>query len=89
MPKKKRTDSRGKIHAPFTVTQVENLNAYQRVGLMHPFTCGNAGSQHPPLVATSKGWQCPVVDCDYTQNWAHEFMAWYSEQELRNGAYGS
>ena len=25
------------------------------------------------LIATENGWICPV--CDYTQNWAHNFMA--------------
>jgi hypothetical protein len=24
------------------------------------------------LIATEGGWICPV--CDYTQNWAHNFM---------------
>lgn len=26
------------------------------------------------LVATHDGWVCPVPTCDYTQNWAHDFM---------------
>ncbi len=46
---------------------------------MHPFTCANR-SNHPfvagdygVLVPTVRGWICPF--CDYTQNWAHGFMA--------------
>ena len=61
-----------KITTPFTEEQVEALNAYQEEGRFHPFTCGN-DSRHRNLVATPEGWRCP--DCDYTQNWAHGFMA--------------
>ena len=56
--------------APFTKEQVEKLNAYQAEGRMHPFTCVCSGS--PPLVATEEGWICN--QCDYTQDWAHDFM---------------
>lgn len=60
-----------KIEAPWTPEQVTRLNAFQRVGWFHPFTCGmNTG--HRVLVATPDGWVCP--DCAYTQNWAHAFM---------------
>lgn len=45
---------------------------------MHPFTCANRGD-HPEiagdkgiLVPTTRGWICPI--CDYTQDWAHDFM---------------
>lgn len=45
---------------------------------MHPFTCGNR-DDHPEiagdkgvLVPTTRGWICPI--CDYTQDWAHDFM---------------
>lgn len=45
---------------------------------MHPFTCANR-SDHPVvagdrgvLVPTVRGWICPF--CDYTQDWAHDFM---------------
>lgn len=65
--------------APWTPEQVAALNAYQRCGQMHPFTCGkrdrhrstNAGV----LVAVEHGWTCPALGCDYRQNWAHPFMA--------------
>lgn len=68
------------IRAPWTPEQVEALNLFQRDGLMHPFTCRNR--PHPEhwgdvLVATAAGWECPTPDdvCDYTQTWAHAFMA--------------
>lgn len=63
------------IHAPFNDDQVNSLNEYQADGFMHPFTCGN-NSNHGVLVATRIGWYC--TDCDYTQNWAHGFMADWS-----------
>jgi hypothetical protein len=27
------------------------------------------------LIATENGWICPCPGCDYTQQWAHRFMA--------------
>lgn len=70
----------GTVHAPFTAEQVDALNAYQNAGRMHPFTCPNRGdglhrvtADLGALVATVDGWVCP--DCDYTQGWAHGFMA--------------
>lgn len=74
-----------RIEAPFTDTQVRGLNEYQ-TGIdfghrMPPFTCGNRGDgKHGEeggdkgvLIATAKGWVCP--SCEYTQDWAHSFMA--------------
>lgn len=69
------------IYAPFTPEQVRNLNLMQACRHMHPFTCGNRGDGNHDrhdndlgsLVATVRGWIC--VYCDYTQDWAHEFMA--------------
>lgn len=58
--------------APFTPEQVESLNGFQKCGCVHPFTCGGDKCRSD-LVATEEGWVCP--NCDYTQNWAHEFMA--------------
>lgn len=64
------------IYVPFTEEQVEQLNRYQRSGVMHPFTCGTR-DEHPGnpgvLIATTAGWRCPA--CDYHQGWAHAFMA--------------
>ena len=72
--------------APWTDKQVDALNAYQRAGDFHPFTCGGNrsdaahkdyaaknGGDRGQLIATPNGWVCPV--CDYTQGWAHAFMA--------------
>lgn len=63
------------VRAPWTESQVENLNIYQNIGIMHPFTCGKRDNLHEKgdlLVATTEGWICP--SCDYTQDWAHAFM---------------
>jgi hypothetical protein len=65
--------------APWTPEQVAALNRFQQGRWMHPFTCGSSrrtDADHKDgeglLVATEKGWICPF--CDYTQDWAHEFM---------------
>lgn len=69
-----------RVFAPFTPEQVVILNRYQRERVFHPFTCGNRDG-HPMdpegdygvLVATEAGWVCR--HCDYTQTWAHSWMA--------------
>lgn len=62
--------------APFTPGQVAELNRWQTCGWVHEFTCGGP---HPgisvALIATGAGWVCPVNGCDFTQDWAHAFMA--------------
>lgn len=60
-----------KLKAKWTPDQVRALNAFQHRGMFHPFTCGN-DSRHRVLLATEDGWVCE--DCDYTQDWAHDFM---------------
>lgn len=60
------------IRAPFTPQQVAHLNEFQQCPRVHPFTCGGC-SNRDGLVATVDGWICP--DCDYMQDWAHDFMA--------------
>jgi len=57
------------IHAPFTPEQVRHLNEFQNAESVHPFTC-KCGVN---LVATEAGWICN--ECEYTQDWAHDFMA--------------
>jgi hypothetical protein len=67
------------IRAPWTPEQVEGLNRWQMSDYVHPYTCGSGYRTnkdiHPDgegkLVATANGWVCP--NCDYTQDWAHEF----------------
>ena len=61
-----------KLDAPFTPEQVKGLNEYQKSGRMHPFTCGTDDCRCD-LIATEKEWVCP--ECDYTQDWAHDWMA--------------
>lgn len=55
----------------FNQDQIESLNAYQKSGVFHPFTCGGEGCRET-LTATPDGWICPK--CDYTQKWAHKWM---------------
>ena len=65
------------IRKPFTSEQVKALNAYQELGITHPYTCA-LRSQHPGegvLIATAEGWKCPDLDCNYTQDWALESTA--------------
>ena len=64
-----------RIFAPFTERQVAALNACQRSGVMHPFTCAGEHELHQTLVAEPDGWHCPDEACDYRQTWAHAFMA--------------
>jgi hypothetical protein len=70
----------------FTPDEVANLDRYQRGDgpyQMHPFTCPHRGDGNHrensvdlgALVPTVRGWICPY--CDYTQNWAHDFMKTY------------
>ena len=61
------------LKAPWTADQVASLNAYQRAGVMHPFT--NEGED---LVATKDGWVMPNDPVEVVQDWAHLFMADWS-----------
>ena len=60
------------IYAPWTDEQIIALNAWQNSIWVHPFTCINSHTEGRNLIATKDGWICP--HCDYTQNWAHDFM---------------
>lgn len=59
-----------RIQAPFTDEEVSALNAYQKKGDEHPFTC--KCGDHTLLIATNDGWICK--NCAYTQKWAWEWM---------------
>ncbi len=70
------------IMPPWSDEQVAALNAYQRSGRYHPFTCPHRdngahiqrdGADLGELVAMKNGWWCG--DCGYTQKWPHRFMA--------------
>lgn len=65
----------GLVYAPWTEDEVVALNAFQRSGRMHPFTCGGEHPLHQTLIAERDGWHCPDEECSYTQDWAHAFMA--------------
>lgn len=79
-----------KPRAPlWSIQQVENLSRFQRSGKMHPFTCPNRedhfddGIDKGRLVPTRWGWICQC--CDYTQDWAHDFMLnWTKEDDERD-----
>lgn len=57
------------IHAPFTEEQRNALFQWQCDPRWHPFTCPN---DHGPL-QVGETWFC--LECDYSQGWAHDFMA--------------
>jgi hypothetical protein len=79
-----------KVYAPFTPDQVASLNAYQRSGTFHEFTCGSDNC-HAVVVydskailhASPKGWKCPFTNCDYTQDWAYDWMADWTWKTMR------
>lgn len=63
------------VRTPWTPAQVSRLNRWQTSGIFHPFTCGKRDGHEGEgiLTATINGWVCQ--ECDYTQDWAHDFMA--------------
>jgi len=60
-----------KMPEVFTKEEVKHLQDWQDAGCVHEFTCGNDKCRSA-LVPTVRGWICQY--CDYTQNWAHDFM---------------
>jgi hypothetical protein len=65
-----------KVIAPWSPETVDALNRFQDWGVMHPFTCGiDSAHGTGKLRATEQGWKCTDPNCDYRQNWAHDFMA--------------
>jgi hypothetical protein len=68
------------VKAPFTDQQVARMNAYQEMGIYHPYTCprrdpethkvyyGDLGT----LFATRMGWICR--DCPYVQETVHDYI---------------
>lgn len=75
-----------RLQAPFTDEQVKNLNAFQKAGYFHPFTCGKCSCD---LVATKDGWICPTEGCGYTQDWAHGFMGSSRAMEILADSMGN
>ncbi len=63
---------KSEVFAPFSPDQVEALNAYQKLGYVHPYTCGRCLAK---LVAKADGWHCTAPGCTYTQQWAHAYTA--------------
>jgi hypothetical protein len=68
----------GQIKTPWSMEQVAALWRWQSCDYVHEFTCPNR-ADHPVmnnekgvLIPTVRGWICQC--CDYTQDWAHDFM---------------
>lgn len=57
------------IRAPFTEAQQQALYDWQNSSRVHPFTCPEGHGE----LTVGRHWSC--MDCDYTQYWAHAFMA--------------
>lgn len=74
-----------KVRAPFTLDQVQSLNAFQHAIPYHPFTHEN--SVMPDhfddiQVATEAGWICPNCGMlEPVQVWAWKYMADWSWRE--------
>ena len=80
------------IYPPWSDEQIAALNTWQRLGVVHPFTCPVEGHR-ADLVAHEDGWHCP--QCDYRQTWAPAVMleadkvvAWLKGR-VKLGAYPS
>ncbi len=56
------------IRAPWSEDVVRRLYQWQKSGIVHPYTCGDAKCR-AVLIPTVNGWRCP--DCSYRQNWCH------------------
>jgi hypothetical protein len=57
------------FHKEFpNVNYYEYIEKQKSLGIPYP----EAQFSQTNLIATEGGWICPV--CDYTQNWAHNFM---------------
>jgi len=75
------------VQAPWTDEQVMHLVTWQQSDYVHSYTCPNRsdvlhGYQYGDiggLMPTPDGWVC--LDCDYTQNWAHDFSLTWTETE--------
>ena len=69
----------------FTLDEVKSLNAFQRAGVRHPFTCvygrdANHLDGEGVLLATERGWVC--LYCEYTQDWASATMKNWGWKEI-------
>lgn len=71
-----------RVKAPWNDDQLKNLNRFQKIGIMHPFTCCSpeeihecerrSGKNDGLLTATTNGWVCPCGK--YTQDWCYPGM---------------
>lgn len=74
----------------FTASEVLSLNAYQKAGVGHPYTCPNDHSVrrgepfegHVDLHATPGGLVCWWPMCDYEQQWARDYTKDWTWMEV-------
>jgi hypothetical protein len=62
------------MKAPFTDSQIESINSFQKREIFHPLTCGYCREN---LEAGIEGLYCPV--CIYTQDWVPDFILLFSD----------
>ena len=62
-----------RTNAPFTKEQAESINAYQKAGVFHEFTCATEDCDGVLQASEGAGLYCP--QCHYTQGWVHSWVA--------------
>jgi len=55
------------VYAPWTDEEVANLENWQKIGIVHPYTCVCGKILKPYRY----GWHCN--SCNYIQRWCHDF----------------
>lgn len=64
---------------PFTTEEIQSFNEYQKVGIMHPYTCGNREHSGDDLLfAKEDGLYCPT--CEYKQD---NVLQWLIDNEWK------
>ena len=72
----------------FKADEIKSINAFQKSGRFHPFTCGGDRTDEyhldgeGVLVATEEGFICPY--CVYKQDWCHSWMKDWSWKRHAN-----
>lgn len=69
------------IKAPWDISQVASLAAYQLANRFHPFTGENSKGEKVNLIPTDKGWIAEPGGL-IVQDWCHHWMADFSWKKL-------